>query len=303
MPATLRPSDHVALQRGVAVVGSTTIDRNVIGRDRYLKIGGVTTYAGLTYRGHGLPTWVVTNVAQPESWILDRLAGEGIQVSRSFTGSTTRFVNRVRDGRRRQEVTSLASPVNAAQLARIETLVDCIHLGPLHPEDIATPVFARLRESRALVVLDVQGLLRKVSGGRVTAAISEQLDGALRAAFLVKSSEDELHHILTAFETRIENLMTRFEIAEWVATSGLHGGRIYHGEERVYHYSSEPVSAVVDPTGAGDVFLAAYTVARFRDRKTVAAAGGYAAKLAASHVAGRYLPELQAAPQGPPANR
>lgn len=304
MPYTLRPSDPATIQRGVAVVGSTTIDRNIIGRAAYLKIGGVTTYAGLTYRCHGLPTWVVSRVAHAEAWILERLTAEGIQVAESPAESTTRFVNRFHAGRRRQDVTSIAPPVNYAQLAAVEPQVDCIHLGPLHPKDIEAPVFVRLRESRALVVLDVQGLVRKISGGRVAAAVSDHLDAALGAALLVKSDEEELHLILNAFGTpRVEDLMTRFEIAEWVVTSGFQGGTIYSGNARVYRYSSEPVSPVVDPTGAGDVFLAAYTVSRFRDRKTVAGAGRYAAKLAASHVAGRYLPDVLAVPRRPIANR
>jgi sugar/nucleoside kinase (ribokinase family) len=303
MPATPRPSDPPTIRSGVAVVGSTTIDRNVIGRAAYLKIGGVTTYAGLTYRRHGLPTWVVSNVAPPETWILERLAAEGIQVSGEPTAFTTRFVNRVHGGRRRQDVAALAAPVNDRPLAAIEAQVDCIHLGPLHPEDIAAPVFARLCRSRALVVLDAQGLLRKIAGGRVAAAVSEHLAAALRAAVLVKSDEDELRLILRSFGKRAEDLMDRFAIAEWVATSGLHGGCIYSATEGIQRYSSEPVAAVVDPTGAGDVFLAAYTVARFRDRQTVAAAGRYAAKLAASHVAGRYLPDLRVALEQPPARR
>jgi sugar/nucleoside kinase (ribokinase family) len=302
MPSTLQAPEHAAIRRGVAVIGSTTIDRNVVGRTAYRKIGGVTAYAGLTYRRHGLATWVVSNVAHPEAWILDHLTAEGIQVAGGPSEFTTRFVNRVHDGRRHQEVASFASPVSRSQLAAVEDRVDCIHLGPLHPEDIAAPVFAGLRESRALVVLDVQGLLRKISGNRVAAAVSEHLASALRAAVLVKSDEDELRLILDTFGTRVEDLMTRFEIAEWVVTYGFHGGCIHSRNEGIYCYSSDPVSAVVDPTGAGDVFLAAYTISRFRDRETVAAAGRYAARLASSHVAGRYLHEALALEKRPRAD-
>lgn len=303
MPPTLRPSKHAAIQRGVAVVGSTTIDRNVIGRATFMKIGGVTTYAGLTYRSHGLPTWVVSRVAHAETWILKRLAAEGIHVADSPAETTTRFVNRVRNGRRHQVITSIAPSVDYSQLAAVEPQVDCIHLGPLHPKDIDESVFVRLGESRALVVLDVQGLVRRISGGRVATAVSEHLDAALRAAFLVKSDEDELRLILKTFGTRVEDLMTRFEIAEWVVTSGFNGGRVYSGSARAYRYSSDPVSHVVDSTGAGDVFLAAYTVARFRNHKTVARASRYAAKLAANHVSGQYLPDVLAVPRRPTATR
>jgi sugar/nucleoside kinase (ribokinase family) len=50
------------------------------------------------------------------------------------------------------------------------------------------------------------------------------------------------------------------------------------------------VDQPVDPTGAGDVFFAAYTAARFLQRRTAAAASRHAARLSAEHIAGRYIP-------------
>jgi len=47
-------------KKGIAVVGSTTIDQIVAEDKNYLKLGGVTTYAGLTYRRHGIPTYIVS---------------------------------------------------------------------------------------------------------------------------------------------------------------------------------------------------------------------------------------------------
>ena len=68
--------------------------------------------------------------------------------------------------------------------------MDLIHLGPLHPGDIDAQVFARLADARSLIALDVQGLLRKNSTGRVEAAVSEHLTAGLTAARIVKSDED-----------------------------------------------------------------------------------------------------------------
>jgi sugar/nucleoside kinase (ribokinase family) len=297
MPTPVRAqADHAALRRGVAVVGSTTIDRNVIDGVTHLKIGGVTTYAGLTYRRHGLPTWVVTNVAPSDASILHRLALEGIRVSTGPTEHTTRFVNRVQAGRRDQEVPSMAAPVGLTQLTAASDRVDLIHLGPLHPADIDAQVFVRLGDSRSLIALDVQGLLRKTSVGRIEPAVSKHLPAALTAAGIVKSDADELRLILSAFESRVEDIMGRCAIAEWVVTSGFHGGCVFSRGQAPYRYSAEPSPPVVDPTGAGDVFFAAYTVARFRERQPVAAAARYAATLAAEHVAGRYLADLRIAP-------
>jgi sugar/nucleoside kinase (ribokinase family) len=137
----------------------------------------------------------------------------------------------------------------------------------------------------------------------VEPAVSEHLPAAFKAACIVKSDEDELRLILDSFGTRVEDLMGRFDIAEWVVTSGLHGGCIHSSGQGRLCYPAEPASAVVDPTGAGDVFFAAYSVARIRDRKSLAEAARYAARLASEHVAGRYLTDLLLGSRSPAAER
>ena len=54
------------LEKGIGVVGSTTIDKIVAEDQSYLKLGGVTTYAGITYRRHGIPARIVSNLADQD---------------------------------------------------------------------------------------------------------------------------------------------------------------------------------------------------------------------------------------------
>ena len=283
---------NLEITGAVAVVGSTTIDRNVIGDRTFFKLGGVTTYAGLTYRRHGLNTWLVSNVSPADGAVIDRLKDAELRVLNGETLFTTRFVNCVHYGRRRQMVSSIASPVQASQVAALADQVDCIHLGPLHSEDIAAEVYERLRGSRCLVVLDVQGLVRKVEGGAVESTVSERLPTALEAASIVKANEEELAIILHSWGGAIGDIMSQFHIAEWIVTAGTKRGRIYTRDRQLHLYPSSPVSAPADPTGAGDVFLAAYTVARWRERKTISAASRHAARISSSQITGRFIPPL-----------
>jgi len=284
--------------QAVAVVGSVSIDRNVFVDRAFLKVGGAATYAGLTYRRHGLPTCVVCNVAAAETRILSPLLREDIQVQNGWTPDTTRFVNRVGARGRSQETLSLAAPIRHRQVAAVLKHVDCVHLGPLHPDDIEAELYARLADSGVLRVLDVQGLVRMNDRGRIVSMASGHLTAALRMADIAKADQEELGVILAACGDGIEALMDRFEIAEWVVTAGPKGGCIHVRGGRRYPYEPVPVGAPLDSTGAGDVFFAAYTVARFRQGRPVAAAGRQAARVAAEHVAGRYITpaELDLAP-------
>ena len=272
-----------------AVVGSVAIDRNLISDRTLLKVGGAATYAGLTYRRHDLATCIVCNVALAEEAILDVLLREGIQVCNGRTAHTTRFVNRVRADGRTQWAPSLAAPIRWHQIASVAEGVDGIHLGPLHPEDIDTQAYLRLAASPKLVALDVQGLVRRVVHGRVVPGASEHLPAALQAADIVKADQAELEVILAACGQGIGALMDRFDIAEWIVTRGRRGGHIHVRGGGCCPYEAAPAVPEVDPTGAGDVFLAAYVVARCHQGQPVAAAGCHAARLSAEHVAGAYI--------------
>jgi len=273
----------------VAVVGSVAIDRNIISGRTLLKVGGAATYAGLTYRRHELATCIACNVEQAEAAILAVLLREGIQVCNGRTAHTTRFVNRVRADVRTQWAPSLAAPIRWHQIASVAEGVDGIHLGPLHPEDIDPQAYLRLAASPKLVALDVQGLVRRVSRGRVVPGASEHLPAALQAADIVKADQSELEVILAACGQGIDALMDRFDIDEWIVTSGRRGGTIHVRGGGCCAYEAAPAVPAVDPTGAGDVFLAAYAAARCHQGQPVAAAGRHAARLSAEHVAGAYI--------------
>ena len=57
----------------VIVVGSTTMDEIRIGNKCIHKLGGVTAYAGVTYKRCGLNVWAATNVAQKDRRIIELL--------------------------------------------------------------------------------------------------------------------------------------------------------------------------------------------------------------------------------------
>jgi sugar/nucleoside kinase (ribokinase family) len=290
------------MARGVAVVGSTTIDRNITARDSLLKLGGVTTYAGLSYRRLGLPTWVVTRIAPSHRPLLARLVAAGIRLNAAGSGHSTRFINRETGSRRIQRMPSCAAPIRCGHLQEVLDRVDCVHLGPLHPRDIERKVFDLLSGAPVLVVADLQGLVRRVASGRVVAGACKALPAALAAADVVKTDAGELETVLTALGQDLPGLMAEFAVHEWVVTDRDRGGQVFGPGGQRHTYPPAPAAAGGDPTGAGDVFLAAYTAARFAAGLEVGAACAQAAAAAACHVAGGWI-RLQTLVIGPDGTR
>ena len=276
-------------QPHVVVAGSVSIDENRVGRLRFHKLGGVPVYAGLTYVREGLPTTLVANAAASDVGMMGALAHAGLRMRWGASGRTTRFVNHSAGDRRQQQVPAVARPIDFSDWADVAAAAAWVHLGPLHPDDLGADVYAGLEQARIPVVLDLQGLVRGIRRGRVVPSASPLLSPALRSAAIVKSSEREQQVATDAFSAPIEVLMERFDVSEWVSTCGARGGCIRVRGRSAVFYPAHPVETI-DPTGAGDVFLAAYTSARLGRKAPVDAAADHAAAVAARQVSGRHIP-------------
>ncbi|UCD77304.1 MAG: hypothetical protein JSW26_17995 [Desulfobacterales bacterium] len=277
------------LKKGVAVVGSTTIDTIVDNNRSFLKLGGVTTYSGLTYRRHGINTLIVSNLAEQDLAILDKLYEENIVVCRKESEHSTRFVNYIKGDNRSQEMPQQAGPIQTDQIYAILDQVDSLHLGPLHPSDIQWEASTLLRNSNRMIFLDVQGLARMVKNKRVFPSISEYMELGLSLAHIVKANGPEYSAVLDFYGMRPAELMRRFNIEEIVVTLGKKGGFVRKQSGVAYNYQAQVVDFPVDPTGAGDVFFAAYLVSRYSAEKEIPDACRYAANIAARQVEGKYI--------------
>ena len=277
------------LEKGIAVIGSTTIDTNVYGRTRFRKIGGVTTYSGITYRRHGIKTRIISNVAQKDIRILDKLHNEQIIIHNRFTENTTQFINIFKKDKRSQKIPFMASPIAADQINDVCEIVSAVHLGPLHPEDLDSLCMKTLENLKLPIILDVQGYTRHVKGRLIYPDVSDRLSTALKICRIVKASEAELEAILRYFSLDIAALLKTYNIEELVVTRGQKGGFVKTSKGNECPYVAVKVKSILDPTGAGDVFLAAYIVGRFFNKLNIADACAYAANLSAEQISGSYI--------------
>jgi sugar/nucleoside kinase (ribokinase family) len=106
---------------------------------------------------------------------------------------------------------------------------------------------------------------------------------------VVKANAQEYESIIDFFRADLLELMHQFKINEFIVTTGHKGGFIQTIDGEEISYPAYKIKSKQDPTGAGDVFLAAYVVCRFLNRRPVADACKYAAKLAACQIEGNYI--------------
>ena len=135
-------------------------------------------------------------------------------------------------------------------------------LGPVAGE--LPDAWADVPPEDALVAVGWQGLLRDVRAGEPVRHLAPGPSPLLRRADIVAVSGTDFGP-----DIRIDDVCAWLRPgATLLVTSGARGGLAAEvgpdGPRRLYRYPSLRPDAVVDPTGAGDVFLAAFLAARAR---------------------------------------
>jgi sugar/nucleoside kinase (ribokinase family) len=226
------------------VIGHVTKD---LQEDGYT-IGGTVTFASLTARNLGRRTAVATRASPDLN--LNSLY-QGIEVLRLPSPATSTFQNLYStNGTRTQYLRAVADPIKAEDIPPAWREARVVLLGPLtnELEGGIAKVF-----SHSLIGVTPQGWMRRWDGdGRVFPKPWEGAAGVLNYARVVIFSENDVQ--------RDENVIQTYaRLAEiLVVTKGAKGATVYHQGQVRHLPAFETVE--VDPTGAGDVFAAAYLI-------------------------------------------
>ena len=233
--------------------------------------------------------YTVTNVARRDKAIIDILRDEGIIVCNGRSSKTTHFINDLSQGPLRQMMPVQATPIKTRQIKAVLDGEGYIHLGALFPTDIEFSVLDFLAKIENLIILDVQGYVRSLKNNIICPAVSPYLNTALGIATIVKANGAELKCMLGHYRTNLDDLIDAYRIREFIVTLGQKGGYVktLNGDE--IYFKAPKIAPVIDPTGAGDVFLAAYVVRRLLGNQGIEKASMSAAETAARQIEDNYI--------------
>jgi sugar/nucleoside kinase (ribokinase family) len=244
-------------------------------------IGGAAAYASTTAQVLGCRTAVVTSSAAEDDWYAD-LPGTVVHVVPS--PQTTVFENVYTPEGRVQTIHAVAGRLTSTDIPAAWQRASIVHLGPIANE--VDPEIIHLF-SNSLVGVAPQGWMRRWDNqGIVTAGRWAAAEQYLRFAAAVFVSEEDLVD---------DEMFHRFR--DWsrllVLTQGSEGCTIFFGDE-VQQFPSH-TAPVVDPTGAGDIFAAAFLVRLFQTGGNPSAAAQFANKAAALSISVSGLPAVREA--------
>ncbi len=281
----------------IAVVGHFSLDHIILptSKSPYSVLGGAVTFVSLVTRLMGSSAAVISKVGEdfPQVY-LQRLQAEGVDTSgivKSVTERTTSFELSYSPGysSRTLRLRQTGSPISLDDLPR-RVKAKAIHIAPIDAE-IPFEVVRALRSHCKCLSIDPQGLTRKFDE---EGNISHQANMDKRILSLVdiyKSSLEEIETItgeksISKAFAAIHSLGPK----KVIVTMGEKGAAL-SSETAVCWIPAYKPESVIDPTGAGDVFIGAF-LAEFLSGEDIlrcACIGSAAASLVTEGVGASYL--------------
>ena len=248
------------------VIGHITADLTPSGT----LVGGTVAYSGRTAQVLGCKTAVLSSADAAYDW---QQALPDIQVQAVQAEHTSTFENIYTAKGRRQIIHSVAAPITKADVPSDWRRAAIVHLGPLTNE--VDPEMIDLF-SNSLVGLTPQGWLRRWDEAGVVYA------GAWAAAEWILP---QAAAVILSYEDLLDDAMLE-QYRQWskllVMTEGVRGCTVFLGDE-IRQIPALPVNQV-EPTGAGDIFAAAFLYRLYQTDGNPWEAARFANKIASRSV-------------------
>lgn len=228
--------------------------------DNSFSLGGTVTFAALTAYHLGLVA-AITTCADPE--LVDELPARlpEIGLAVRWSSATTAFVNTYHEGFRTQYLRARADQLPLEDVPQAWLQAPIVLFGPLDQE--LSPSFIRHfpRSQGSIFAATPQGWLRRWDkGGRVWPTPWTAAGDILPLLDVLILSHDDLLPFADGKRTDADAMLSDWsmQVPLLVATDGKHGATLFqHG---IAEYFPAYAAQEIDPTGAGDVFAAAFLV-------------------------------------------
>lgn len=281
----------------VTVVGHLSVDTIVLPTRKapFTVLGGAATYTSFAARRLNTSTSIISKVGAnfPEAylWWLEQ---EGINISavtrhpdEATTGFELTYAQDVSD--RTLKLTSKGTAITPADITK-DFHAKAIHLAPIANE-ISYEVANQLKGCTDTLSLDPQGLIRsfdKEGNVGYNATVDNHIFGLIN---IYKSSENEIFRLTG--ETELKPAIRAIHdvgVETVIVTLGIKGS-VLSIEGSQYNIAACPSQVVVDPTGAGDVFIGAFLTEYLRQKESLwcAAMGSAAASVVVEGIGSTYF--------------
>lgn len=249
----------------VGVIGPLCRDSNIIGDRTHHLPGGVTYYAGEALANMRVETVLFASFGANDQDLADGLHSRVIQLPAE---GTIEFINEYSHGIQARSQKAVA-PRNCIGVSDVDehycrnsslSSFDYFVLGPLLHNNL-DPKLAEELKTYADVILSAQGTIRHLDGDMVDWKDPERLLAFLPFVEYVFLDSFELRYTTGEHDIRKSvGIFRDHGATNVVVTMGEEGSWLFLGDEN-YRIKAYQPNRIVDPTGAGDTYMAGFICA------------------------------------------
>ncbi|MCR5027150.1 MAG: ribokinase [Methanobrevibacter sp.] len=259
----------------IVVIGPITQDLIIRGDERKFKIGGASFFQSFVFEKY-YPDYI-TIINCKESDLINEFPNpKKVKVLKK--DNTHYFINNYLNSDVRLQSSNFANiPITVNDLDNILSeinVIDAFILNPLNGFDFPIKTIDYLKSFDIPVFLSIQGFLRypleKVNEDYYSVGLKSTKD-------LIYKISDIEGLFLDENEASLLSENHDFNIKEIVITNGSKGSRVI--ADREYKVNSVKCDNIVDSTGCGDTFMAAYISKKLKNESVINSAN-FASKIA-----------------------
>ncbi len=227
--------------------------------------GGTVTFATLTASRLGLTAAIVTRADPAMSAFLPTFL-PAISLHILPSSQTTTFANQYEDGFRTQYLYARAEKIQIIDVPDSWRLAPIVLFGPLAQEILPEFVMLFPRLPGAIIAATPQGWLRRWDAdGRVWPTPWQTAEQMLPLLDVLILSHDDLLPFADGNRNEADAILAAWSmrVPLLIATDGRHGATLFR-QGHTQRFPAYPAKEV-DPTGAGDVFAAAFLISLYKD--------------------------------------
>ena len=252
----------MVLKMKFCVIGPLSKDRIIITDIKHIeeRPGGTAYYSSSVLSNLGFDITLLTKMSEKDFRLSESINSKKILIP---SEKTDVFINRYpsrNSNEREQELFSVIDPFTKDDVEAIKNF-DFVHVGPLISSDISSEILELLKKNNKTIVLDIQGMVRKIEGNKV---VNHRLKDKkfLENIDILKADASEAA-ILTEekYPEKAAKIIRSFGVKEILITFGSKGSLIYSGEKFYKIPAFRPVKSI-DTTGCGDTYVAGYIAKR-----------------------------------------
>jgi len=282
----------------LAVIGHFSVDTlNLPTRTApFVILGGAVTYTSLAAKNLDAQTQIISRVGEhfPQAylWWLEQEGVNISAVSRHPNEDTTGFELTYTQNfnNRTLKLKSKGHPLTLQDIPR-DFYAKAVHLGPIANE-IPLEVAEELKKHCDILSLDPQGLTRSFdTQGNVYENAAEVDNDIFSLINIYKSSKDEIYALTGELELKAAIRAVHEVGVETVIVTNGAKGAVLSVEGAQYNVPASPSEVLVDPTGAGDVFIGGFLTEYIKSKESLwcGAVGSAAASLIVESIGPTYF--------------